>query len=65
MGANRDRRPGLHQPLQGGERRADPEVVSHLTLFEGDVEVGPNQDPQAVDIDIVERQIALHLSPWL
>ena len=44
------------QPLDGGQRGADAQVVGDLAVVRGDVEVGPEQDPRAVDVaEVLQR----------
>ena len=54
---------GVDEPLQSGQSRPDPEVVCHLAVFEGNVEIGAHQCDPSPRIHVVDCQVVRQISP--
>jgi hypothetical protein len=65
VAARGDRRTPLLEPLDGGQRGADAQVVADLAVAQRDVEVGPQQDALAVEVAEVFELWDRHDQPWL
>jgi hypothetical protein len=59
MAADNHSSPRPSKPVDSPECGDDPKVVSHYAVVERDVEVGSNQDPSSVYIQIIEGQIGI------
>jgi hypothetical protein len=48
--------PALEDALEGGEERADAEVVGDVAVTQWDVQVRADEDPLPRDVEVVERR---------
>jgi len=43
--------------LEGRQNRSEPGVVGHATSGQGNVEVGPEEDPLSLEIQLLDAQL--------
>jgi hypothetical protein len=56
MGHDDDGRASVEEVAKRGERRPDAAIVGNLAVGEGDVQIGPYQDPFSFDGKLIEGQ---------
>jgi hypothetical protein len=58
MGSQDHAGSGLEAVLDGWQRRPEPAVVGYAAIGQGNVEVGPEEDPLPLEVQLLDAQFA-------